>query len=162
MIYLIADSVGCKRTGVHQSNTYPHLIKMSRGDVVVKAYYSLTLLKAMDWLTGMDIDASDKIILQAGIVDCVTEGITPSEIKTFMLSNRISDKYRDQTHVVGLIYYGPASDNVEYYNEIFRDIYGRRYIDTSAIENSHTIDDGIHLTIGGHIEMSMIIQEAIK
>lgn len=162
MIYLVTDSVGCKRAGVRHEDTYPYLVRQQLGATVVKAYYSLTIARAVDWLTGMHIEENDKIVMQCGIVDCITENIDAKEIRDYILGHKVSDKYMAQTWFAGLIYYGPENENVALYNDIFRQLYGRRYIDTSAIENSHTMEDGIHLTVAGHVAMSSIMLEAMR
>jgi len=161
MIYLVTDSVGCAREEVTAADTYPVLLKRRWPEMVIKAYYSLSIGMAIDWLTGMAIGDDDKVIMQCGVVDCVTNGVKASVLRGFLETSEVARKLFNRMYVVGIIYYGPECLEVERYNTMLAEMYGNRYVDIRTIENSHTIEDGIHLNKAGHIEMVRILQEVL-
>jgi hypothetical protein len=158
--YLITDSVGCPREGLDKAAIYSRMIKLGYPDTFVRSYYSMTYTQAFDLLLGMVLLPGEKVIIQAGVVDCVAEKIPPYQFKALL---DVNEKLMAQVYPVEIRYFGQQQSTlgVNEYNSILANKTGDRFIHANAIKPEHMMHDGIHLNEAGHLVMTKIVEEAL-
>jgi len=157
--YLITDSIGAPRPG--SEIPYTEMLRDEIPDLFLIAWHSLTLKEGLKISKKISTRPEEKIILQVGVVDCVTNNMIIQDLKKLLSENK---SIINKIYLCGIFYQGPRHKKypIRLWNRTLKRILHDRFIDLSDIKESCIMSDGIHLNYSGHEIMKQKIMAVLK